>query len=171
MKILDGVLSRVGETPLVRLNNISIPVTIKNEMIRHARLELPYEACGIIAGVSGKEAIRFYPARNELQSETRYNIAPEDLYRILMELEDKGLDIWGIFHSHPATPAYPSATDLKQSHYPDAFYVILSFVNPERPELRAFKIDGEMVEEVAVKFEEDVKAGEQEGTTGGKKNI
>ncbi len=123
---------------------------MKNEMIRHARAELPYEACGIIAGVIGEGVTRFYPARNELQSETRYNIDPEDLYRILMELEDNGLDVWGIFHSHPATPAYPSATDLKQSYYPDAYYLILSFMNPEKPDLRAFKIDGDEVEEVKI---------------------
>jgi len=130
------------------MKEVLIPEIMKDEMIRHARDELPYEACGIIAGVAGKKAVRFYPARNELQSETRYNIAPEDLYNIFMDLEEKGLDVWGIFHSHPATPAYPSATDLKQSYYPDAYYLILSFINPERPELRAFKIDGEEVEEV-----------------------
>lgn len=132
----------------MQTEKISIPVTMKNEMIRHARAELPYEACGIIAGVSGEGATRFYPARNELQSETRYNIAPEDLYRILMELEDEGLDVWGIFHSHPATPAYPSATDLKQSNYPDTYYLIASFIDPGNPELRAFKIDEEEIEEV-----------------------
>jgi len=129
---------------------ILIPGAMKDEMIRHARGELPYEACGIIAGVTGEKAVKFYPARNELKSETRYNIAPEDLHSILMDLEEKGLDVWGIFHSHPATPAYPSVTDIKQSYYPDSYYLILSFLNPKKPELRAFKIDGEKVEELVV---------------------
>ena len=132
----------------MQTGKITISKTMKDEMIRHARAELPYEACGIIAGVAGKEAVKFYPARNELQSETRYNIAPEDLYNIFMDLEEKGLDVWGIFHSHPATPAYPSATDLKHSYYPDAYYLIASFIDPGNPELRAFKIDGEEIEEV-----------------------
>ncbi len=135
----------------MQTKRISIPTSMKDEMIRHARGELPYEACGIIAGVTEEEAVEFYPASNELKSETRYNIAPEDLYRIMMDLEKKGLDVWGIFHSHPATPAYPSATDLKQSYYPEAYYLILSFIDPEKPELRAFKIDREEMEEVEVK--------------------
>ncbi len=135
----------------MKAKRITIPDTMRNEMIRHARVELPYEACGIIAGLGGEGATRFYTARNELQSETRYNIDPEDLYKIFMDLEEKDLDVWGIFHSHPATPAYPSATDLKQSYYPDAYYLILSFMNPEKPDLRAFKIDGDEVEEVGVK--------------------
>ncbi|MBW6464430.1 MAG: M67 family metallopeptidase [Dethiobacteria bacterium] len=134
----------------MQTNEILIPGVMNDEMIRHARGELPYEACGIIAGVAGKKAVKFYPARNELKSETRYNIAPEDLYSILMELEKKGLDVWGIFHSHPSSPAYPSATDIKQSYYPDSYYLIVSFLNPNKPELRVFKIDGEEVAEMVV---------------------
>lgn len=134
----------------MQTKKIAILRAMKNEMIRHAQEELPYEACGIIAGVTGEEAIRFYPTKNELQSETLYNIAPEDLYKILIDLEEKGLNIWGIFHSHPATPAYPSATDLKQSYYSDAFYLVVSFIDPGNPELRAFKIEGEEVEELEV---------------------
>jgi [CysO sulfur-carrier protein]-S-L-cysteine hydrolase len=111
---------------------------------------MPYEACGIIAGLAGDKAVKFYPARNELKSETRYNIAPEDLYSIFMELDEKGLDVWGIFHSHPSFPAYPSVTDIRQSYYPDSYHLILSFLNPKKPELRAFKIEEEEVEEMTV---------------------
>ena len=140
--------NRLRQENRMQTKKIAITRAMKDQMIRHARENLPDEACGIIAGLTGEEAIKFYPAKNELQSETRYNIAPEDLYKIFMELEEKGLDIWGIFHSHPATPAYPSDTDIRQSYYPDAYYLILSFINPENPELRAFKINGEVVEEV-----------------------
>lgn len=142
--------NRLRQENRMQTKKITISRTMKDQMIRHAREKLPYEACGIIAGLTGEEAIKFYPAKNELQSETRYNIAPEDLYKIFMDLEEKGLDVWGIFHSHPATPAYPSDTDLKQSYYPDAYYLILSFINPDRPELRAFKIYGEEIDEVEI---------------------
>lgn len=134
----------------MQTNKILITLAMQDEMTRHARGELPYEACGIIAGVTGEEAVKFYPARNELKSETRYLIAPEDLFSILTDLKEKGLDVWGIFHSHPASPAYPSVTDIKQSYYPDSYYLILSFINPQKPKLRAFKIDGEEVKEMVV---------------------
>lgn len=127
---------------------IIITENLKKQMLRHARRELPYEACGIVSGTADGEAVKFYPARNEMQSTTRYNIDPEDLYRILMDIEEKGQEVWGIFHSHPVSPAYPSETDLQQSYYPQACYLIASFLDPVQPQLRAFRIVDRQVEEV-----------------------
>lgn len=124
------------------------PELIKN-MLQHAYDSLPYEACGIISGKKDK-AVKFYPARNELKSQSRYNINPDDLYRIIMDIEEKGLDIWGIFHSHPASPAYPSDTDLNQAFYPDAYYLIASFMDEKNPGLRAFLIRDRRILEVKI---------------------
>ncbi len=129
---------------------ITITRDIKEKMLQHARNVLPYEACGVISGSADRGPLQFYPARNELQSTTRYHIDPHDLYRIIMDIENQGHEIWGIFHSHPASPAYPSETDLKQSYYPDAYYLIASFSDARKPELRAFKIADIQVEEVGV---------------------
>ncbi len=133
-------------------NAVEISKDLKEQMLQHARRELPYEACGVISGNSEKEAKHYYAARNELQSTTRYNIEPEDLYRIIMDIEKKGHEIWGIFHSHPASPAYPSGTDLEQSYYPDAYYLIASFTDARKPVLRAFKIVDRQVEEIKLKI-------------------
>ena len=76
---------------------------------------------------------------------------PRDLFRILRELERSGRELVGIFHSHPATAAYPSATDVQLAFYPEACYLILSLADPERPVLRAFRIaEGRVSEEPLV---------------------
>ncbi len=129
---------------------IKIPQKIKQQMLQHARKELPYEACGIISDSPRQEAKRFYPARNELQSKSRYHVHPEDLYRIFTEIEKRGHEIWGIFHSHPDFPAYPSETDLDQAYYPQAYYLIASFIDSEHPRLRAFRIRNRKIEEVEI---------------------
>jgi len=132
---------------------ITITKELKEQMLEHAREELPYEACGVISGDADKGPVYFYPARNELKSSTRYHIDPYDLYRIIMDIEEEGHEIWGIFHSHPASAAYPSDTDLEQSYYPDAYYLIASFADVKKPVLRAFRIVDKQVEEIEVLIE------------------
>jgi len=132
---------------------IKIPEDLKEQLLQHAREELPYEACGVISGDADKGPVYFYPARNELKSPTRYHIDPYDLYRIIMDIEEKGHEIWGIFHSHPASEAYPSGTDLDQSYYPEAYYLIASFADAKKPVLRAFRIVDKQVEEIELLIE------------------
>ncbi len=126
------------------------------EIIAHARQEAPREACGLLGGPPGGPVERIYRATNWLQSETRYEIDPRDLLRFLREFDDRGWgDPLGIYHSHPRSEAYPSATDLAQATspdgtplYPNTLYFIVSLLDPDRPVLRAFHIvDGSAVEE------------------------
>lgn len=117
------------------------------EMIAHAQNNLPNEACGILAGTGG-EILAFYPATNAEHSPTRYTIDPQELLRIFREVESKGWEVMGIFHSHPVTEAYPSPTDIRLAFYPEALYFILSLRDPLQPVLRAFWIvDGDVREE------------------------
>ncbi len=109
------------------------------EMIDHAREEAPLEACGILAGQKHRVA-ETYRARNVDQSPTSYQLDPEEQYRIFIDIEDKGLDIVGIYHSHPSSPAVPSNIDLGKAYYPEAFYFVISLMDPARPEVRAFTI-------------------------------
>jgi proteasome lid subunit RPN8/RPN11 len=128
---------------------IALPRSLADAMIAHARAEAPLEACGIVAGREG-DPTRFFPAVNAARSPVRYNIDPQDLLRITLEIERSGEELWGIFHSHPATQAYPSRTDIQLAFYPQAFYLIASLADREHPVLRAFRIRGEQVTEVAV---------------------
>jgi len=125
---------------------IRLPQEFAQEMIAQAREEAPYEACGVIAGKEGK-AVKLYRTANAEHSPTTYRLEPEEQYRILMEMEEKGWELWGIYHSHPAFPAYPSARDIEQAYFPESLYLIVSLAQEEL-EIKAFRIvEGEVREE------------------------
>lgn len=128
---------------------ITLPQKFAQEMIAQAKEEAPYEACGIIAGKEGK-AVKLYRTANAERSTTTYRLEPEEQYKIFIEMEEKGWELWAIYHSHPVFPAYPSAKDIKQAYFPDSLYIIISLAQ-EEPEIRAFKIvEGEVREEELV---------------------
>ncbi|MFB0546080.1 MAG: Mov34/MPN/PAD-1 family protein [Anaerolineae bacterium] len=117
------------------------------EMIAHARAKAPQEACGVLAGPEGRVE-RVYRTTNVERSGVRYRLDPQEQYEILIELEQRGWELVGIYHSHPASEAYPSATDLEWAFYPDSLYFIVSLADEERPVIRAFRIvEGEVREE------------------------
>jgi [CysO sulfur-carrier protein]-S-L-cysteine hydrolase len=120
-----------------------ISLDLYNEIVEHARSEAPNECCGMIASRDG-EAVRIYPATNAAASPLRYEIDGAQQYRIQMEIEDSGLDLGAIYHSHTRTEPYPSQTDVNLAFYPDAVYVIVGLAS-EPPDVRAFTIrDGEV---------------------------
>ncbi|HET8592766.1 MAG TPA: M67 family metallopeptidase [Solirubrobacterales bacterium] len=122
-----------------------IPNQIYEELLEHARAEEPNECCGLIGGRDG-EARTVYRARNAEASPLRYNLDPQDQFRIMSEMEERGEDLSAIYHSHTASPAYPSQTDINLAAYPDALYLIVSLAEGEEP-LRGFRItDGEVTE-------------------------
>lgn len=131
-------------------SEVVVPAALREAMLAHARAEHPLEACGLLAGREGA-ALRFYPARNALQSPTRYDLDPRDLLRVTMDIEARGEELWGIFHSHPHTEAYPSQTDIRLAFYSTAFYLICSLADLRAPVLRAFRIDNGAVSEFAVR--------------------
>jgi proteasome lid subunit RPN8/RPN11 len=103
---------------------------IRDEIVAHARAAVPNEACGIIVGdrpaSEGGRALRWEPLRNPLASPFRYSIDPDDLLRLTIESDDADEVFWAIVHSHVVSPARPSPTDLRESHYPDALYLLVS---------------------------------------------
>ena len=118
-----------------------------DEMIAHAREDVPNECCGIIAADDGA-AKKLYRAVNAEASQYRYNVDPKDLLRIYHDLDDRGWDVMVIYHSHTHTEAYPSPTDTRLAAWPDAYYVIVSLEDEANPVVRAFRItDGKVTEE------------------------
>lgn len=112
-------------------------------MLTHVLAARPREGCGLLAGINGVP-VKFYPCTNvHPQPYTRYRLDDRELFAALREMDERGWDLLAIFHSHPATPAYPSQTDLEHAHYPDALYLICSLADPERPVLRGFWLDRE----------------------------
>jgi proteasome lid subunit RPN8/RPN11 len=126
---------------------VYIPRAFVDEMIQHAMAGRPNEACGMVAGI-GNRATKVYPATNAEKSPVRYLMEPRDQLRIMREMEDRGWDLLGIFHSHTHTAAYPSQTDVSLAYYPDALYILVSLQDEDHPVVRAFHIvDGRIWEE------------------------
>ncbi len=118
-----------------------------DEIIAHARQDVPNECCGIIAGRDGR-AVKLYRALNAEASPYRYNVDPKDLLRIYRDIDGNGWDLLAIYHSHTHTEAYPSPTDVRLAAWPEAYFLIVSLEDEANPVLRAFRIqDGQVTEE------------------------
>jgi [CysO sulfur-carrier protein]-S-L-cysteine hydrolase len=126
------------------VSGLTLPPAVADQLLAHARAELPNEACGLLSGtLATGRATRFHAARNIEASPLRYNVHPEDLVRITFEIEDAGEELVAIFHSHTRTAAVPSATDRRTAMYPDPFYLLASLADPDAPPasaLRAWRI-------------------------------
>ncbi len=137
-----------------------LPEAIRLAIVEHARAGLPNEACGLVVGdrpaADGGRALRWVPTRNRAASPYRYEIDPDDLLHLTIETDDADEVFWAIVHSHVASPARPSPTDIGLGFYPDALYVLVSLHPDEadpgtgEPGIRAWRILEGAVHEVAI---------------------
>ncbi|MGH8870243.1 MAG: Mov34/MPN/PAD-1 family protein [Actinomycetes bacterium] len=120
-----------------------------DEIVAHARRDHPDEACGVVAGPAGSERPeRFVPMVNAARSPTFYEFDSMDLLRLYREMDERDEEPVVIYHSHTATEAYPSRTDIGLAMEPGAHYVLVSTRDPDEAEFRAYRIvDGEVSEE------------------------
>jgi proteasome lid subunit RPN8/RPN11 len=118
---------------------VTLPRALADEMIAHARSELPNEACGIFGGTLEGELRTFYPARNADASPYRYSVDAQDLLRIALAIDESGDDVAAIYHSHTMSPASPSRTDTELATWPEAAYLIVS-LKSDPPEIRAWRL-------------------------------
>jgi len=126
---------------------VVVPPAVRRELEEHAQAEAPNEACGLLAGRDG-EPVRFFAMKNLDASPVSYRLDPKEQLHVFDEMDDEGLDLLGIFHTHTHSEAYPSETDTKLAFYPDAYYLVMSLSDREHPLLRAFRIlEGEIAEE------------------------
>ena len=126
---------------------------VYGEMVAHALEERPFEACGVLAG-SGGIVTQAHRARNAAElSGVRYEIDGREFVGINNVIDDHDLELIGIYHSHPFTRAYPSATDLAQA-WEGLVYAIVSLRDFLRPEVRAFTVADGAVSEVLVEIVE-----------------
>jgi proteasome lid subunit RPN8/RPN11 len=110
-------------------------------MLEHAASAPGEEVCGLISG-DGESLIGYHRVRNAATDrKVHYLMEPEDQIAVLRALRENGQVLAGIFHSHPATAAEPSATDLAQATWPGVYYFIAS-MDGAPPELNAFLFDG-----------------------------
>jgi proteasome lid subunit RPN8/RPN11 len=109
-----------------------------DEMVAHAREDLPNECCGLVGGVDG-EANRVIRVENSAASPLRYEMDPQGQYNALKEIEDGGGELLAIYHSHTRSPAYPSQTDVNQAvAWPEQVYLIVSLEDEEAPMVKGY---------------------------------
>jgi [CysO sulfur-carrier protein]-S-L-cysteine hydrolase len=126
---------------------LQIDEMLFKEMAEHGLREFPNEACGLLAG-RDRAPVRFFAMKNLDASPVSYRLDPKEQLHVFDEMDDEGLDLLGIFHTHTHSEAYPSETDVKLAFYPDASYLVMSLSDRGRPVLRAFRIvEGEVTKE------------------------
>ncbi|MFN6542621.1 Mov34/MPN/PAD-1 family protein [Mycolicibacterium nivoides] len=118
-------------------------------MVAHARADHPDEACGVIAGPEGSDRPeRFIEMVNAERSPTFYRFDSMEQFKVWRSMDEADEVPVVIYHSHTATEAYPSRTDISLAQEPDAHYVLVSTRDPQEHELRSYRIvDGVVTEE------------------------
>jgi proteasome lid subunit RPN8/RPN11 len=126
---------------------VRIRQKLLDEIVAHAREDAPNECCGMIGGTDG-EAGTVHRVRNEWASPLRYRMDSQGQYDAWKAIEDAGQELLAIYHSHTASPAKPSQTDINEArNWPDPVYLIVSLQDPENPEVRGFWIRDGKVDE------------------------
>ena len=128
---------------------IIIPQHIIEGIIEQARNELPNEACGLLFGTEN-EVVKQFPLTNIDHSPEHFSFNPREQFQALHEARKEGLQIIANYHSHPETPARPSAEDIRLAYDPGIVYVILSLQEKKRPVIKAFRIKDGHSEEIPV---------------------
>jgi len=128
---------------------LTIPRELRDKIVAHARADHPDEACGVLAGPAGADRPeRFIAMTNAARSPTFYEFDSTEQFRVWREMEDSGEEPVVIYHSHTATEARPSRTDISLASEPGAHYVLVSTRDPATTEFRSFRIvDGQVTEE------------------------
>jgi proteasome lid subunit RPN8/RPN11 len=123
-----------------------IAESLVDEIVAHAREDLPNECCGMVGGADG-EARTVYRAANAEASPLRYSIDAKEQFRLMRAIEGAGEELTAIYHSHTKSPAYPSQTDVNLAGWPDAVYLIVSLADLDAPDLKGFWIGDGKIEE------------------------
>ena len=140
---------------------------IMDQIVDHAKRETPYECCGILAGAFAcitemyeignlaSDDPRIADLKIPEDRKVRYMMDPKEQFHALRNMRERGLTMLGIYHSHPHSQAFPSATDVRLAFYPEVFYLIISMADTV-PDLRAFFIvDGKITEEKIERIENE----------------
>jgi proteasome lid subunit RPN8/RPN11 len=123
-----------------------------NNIFRHCIEKVPNEACGILAGKDSKVK-QVYHMANTDNSPISYFMDPKEQLMVMKQIRSLGLEMVGVYHSHPETKAYPSARDVELALYPEVSYVIISLREKNNPVVKSFRITDNNITEEAVVIE------------------
>ena len=115
-----------------------IAQSLIDEMVAHARADLPNECCGMVGGSDGGASV-VTPVVNAAASPLRFEMDPQGQYNALKAIEDDGKELLAIYHSHTKSAAYPSQTDVNQAvNWPDAIWIIVSLEHADAPDVKGY---------------------------------
>ncbi len=118
------------------MSDVQIRGEVVDQILAHARAEAPLECCGLLLGTPQRVDVAI-AARNLLASSTRFELDPADHFGAIRRARELGVEVVGVYHSHPASAALPSPRDLAEASYPDFVYLIAGL--PEA-EVKAYRL-------------------------------
>jgi proteasome lid subunit RPN8/RPN11 len=130
---------------------LRIPQKLADAVIKHAFEGFPLEVCGILGG-TGDTVSDIYRMTNTDQSNDHFMMDPREQFAVMKEMRGKGLEMLAIYHSHPESPARPSAEDIRLALTPNVSHVVVSLEAPNNPALKSFRITAGRVEPEEVEY-------------------
>lgn len=127
---------------------VHFPRPLINQILQQAQQAEDSEICGLVSARSG-QPVHCYPVANAAEQPThRFRMHPQQQIEAMRQIRERGEELFAIYHSHPDTPALPSATDLREATYPDALYIIISLATEGTLEMRGFHLQNGNIEDV-----------------------
>jgi proteasome lid subunit RPN8/RPN11 len=121
-----------------------------DDLIAHAKEDLPNECCGMVGGIDG-EATVVHRVTNSAASPLRYEMDSQEQYNVWKAIENDGKELLAIYHSHTKSAAYPSQTDVNQAvAWPDQIYVIVSLADRDAPDVKAYLLKDLKISDVEI---------------------
>lgn len=137
--------------PNMNSSEICLPRKLTNQLLHLAQLSPEAEVCGLVGADSNGMPASCYPISNGAATpQNRFLLDAGQQIAAMKQMRDKGESLYAIYHSHPSTPAVPSATDIEQAAYPEALHLIISLNTKGVLELRAFSIADKTAQELRV---------------------
>ncbi|UCB56239.1 MAG: M67 family metallopeptidase [Thiotrichales bacterium] len=136
-------------------SELVLPRKLVNQILTHAQQHEHTESCGLISASAGTPA-HYYAVKNIASDPaTHFEMEPKQQIAAMKHMREHEEDLLAIVHSHPSSPPVPSLTDLKQSAYPDAYYIIVSLNTKGVLEMRGYKINDEAIQSVELHYEHE----------------
>ena len=134
-------------------SELVLPRKLVNQILTHAQQHEHTEACGLISASGGSPA-HYYAVRNIASDpSTRFEMEPKQQIAAMKHMREHGEELMAIVHSHPMSPPVPSASDIQQTGYPDAYYIIVSLNTRGVLEMRAYQITAGEMQPVELNYE------------------
>jgi proteasome lid subunit RPN8/RPN11 len=131
--------------------NLEIPNIFFKQMIVQIKAEAPIEACGILAG-SDSRVEKLYKMTNADRRSDHFMMEPKEQFKVIKDIREAGLKMLAIYHSHPETPARPSAEDIRLALTPNVTHIIVSLQNRDHPIVKGFLMENGSLTEVPVRI-------------------